>query len=173
MALNATPGDPNANSYTDVAYGDAYFQDRLHSDLWTNAITTTKESALIWATRLLDPEDWRGTIASDTQALSHPRDSLYDSNDRLLANDLVANAIQDATCEYALVLISGDGTLDTGLESYDGLKVDVIDLRINQSFLESNKKKLPANVQRILNGYLENTDFGLKGTGSAVRTYRS
>ena len=167
MALNAIPGDPTANSYTDVAYADAYFTDRMHAGDWFNLSVADKEASLIWATRLLDPEIWYGIIASTTQALSHPRTGLYDSNGRLLADDIVAKAIQDAACEYALLLSQSDISGDTGLENYDGIKADVIDLRINQGYVDMYRGKLPLNVQRLLNGYIANTDFGLTGGNSS------
>ena len=169
MPLNATPGDPAANSYTDIIYADAYFGARLHSETWTGETDPLKkENALMWATLLLDPEPWKGEIVTDTQALRHPRANLYDADGRLLADDAVAKAIQDATCEYGIVLMESDTTLDTGLESYDRLKADVIELGINQDYLVMNKTQLPANVQRLLNGYIQGTDFGLKG-GSMIQ----
>ena len=161
MAINPVPGDPNANSYTDVAYADNYFSARLHAEDWFTATQGEKESSLQWATQLIDPEDWYGIIATDAQALRHPRKQLYDADGRLLPDDIVAKAIQDGTCEYALVLYRGDVTLDTGLEGYDSLQVDVINLGINQAYVADDKLTLPVNVQRKLNGYIRGTAFGL------------
>lgn len=173
MALNANPGDAAANSYTTVAYADAYFAERLHAEVWLGLSETSKEAALIWATRDLEPQPWRGAIATQGQRLRHPRINFFDADGRLLPDDEVAEAVQNATCEYAMTLAGSDETVNTGLEGFDGLKVDVIDLKVNQEFLDKKRASLPDNVQRILNGYLIGTTFGISQTRQTLSVVRT
>ncbi len=37
MAIEATVGSPDANSYVTLAEAEAYFPERLHSDAWAGA----------------------------------------------------------------------------------------------------------------------------------------
>lgn len=172
MALNATPGDPAANSYTDVAYADAYFVDRLHVDSWNGLDNVSKESLLIWATRLLETEDWRGIIASGTQALRHPRTELYDADGRALPFDVVIDPIQQGCCEYALILGEEDTTRNSGLEGFNSIQVDVISLGINSSQAGARARALPDNVARLINGYIKGKDFGLSAGYQRVELCR-
>lgn len=150
MALDATVGGANANSYLTVAEADAYFAARLHSDVW-DALSegegegegdSTKEAALIWATRLFDskiktawdkaslPGDatirilstlkrdpdcfvvWNGEAASETQALAWPRSGMKSKNGFDFADDVIPQQVKDAVCELAKLLIAGDRTVE-------------------------------------------------------------
>jgi len=61
LVLNATPGAADANSYATVADADAYHEGHLYASAWTSASNTTKEQALVMATRWLDAQvRWAG-----------------------------------------------------------------------------------------------------------------
>lgn len=99
----------NQNSYVDVAYADNYFSERLYITEWdaltTANDTTTKEKALIQATRWLDTQKLRGTPTVNTQSLHFPIDGAID----------VPTAIKNAVCEKALLLLKqGDNVLKAG-----------------------------------------------------------
>ena len=49
-------GRGDANSYVDVADGDAYFQGHLYAPPWTTASADSKAAALVMATRLVDSQ---------------------------------------------------------------------------------------------------------------------
>ncbi len=67
-------GMADANSYADVADGDAYFEGHLYASAWTGATEDTKASALVMATRLIDSQfQFRGFRAHSEQALQWPR----------------------------------------------------------------------------------------------------
>lgn len=142
MALDATVGGPNANSYLTVAEADAYFATRLFSSLWTAAVTATKEAALIQATRMLDakvtqpwtaaqlPDGftirrvstlgadqqsfvvWNGSPATAEQALLWPRSGMVDKLGNELPDDVIPQGVKDAVCELALLALGGDRTTE-------------------------------------------------------------
>ena len=82
MDLIATPGSPLANSYVTVAAANGYLEGRLYTEPWfgihaleeTELVSVaTRETALIWATSLLDTQvRWYGTPTTLTQALAWP-----------------------------------------------------------------------------------------------------
>src|SRR5215510_14550124 len=67
-------GKADANSYANVADGDAYFDGHLYATAWTGASAPNKEKALVFATRLIDSQfQFNGWRAHDQQALQWPR----------------------------------------------------------------------------------------------------
>ena len=149
MSLDATVGGADANSYLTVSAADDYFNARLNSDDWLNAVPADKEKALIQATRILDQYCiWLGIKADTTtpQALEWPRIGIkYDgqyyeeynvyeidylesfSYTWILDYESIPQQIQDGTCELALVLLSRDVQSDAMLSSLNvaGLKMDL------------------------------------------------
>lgn len=117
-------GLSGANSYANVADGDSYHGGHLYATGWTAAVTATKESALIMATRLIDAcYRFNGFKANNTQALQWPRMRCLDpdraeiidlplSNNRgpYLDADSVPAPLLQATCELARTLIANDTT---------------------------------------------------------------
>ena len=72
-------GKADANSYADVAEGDAYFEGHLYASAWTGASGASKAAALVMATRLIDAEfQFNGTRTSEGQALQWPREECRD-----------------------------------------------------------------------------------------------
>jgi hypothetical protein len=111
MALTviATPGAADANSYATVEESDAYHEALLYASDWTNATTATKEAALVCATRLLDEQcEWRGTKATNGQALRWPRGGVYDVDGVGIDNDVIPPNLKRATAELARHLIKSD-----------------------------------------------------------------
>ena len=67
-------GKPNANSYADVADGDAYHLGHLYASAWSAASDEQKAASLLMATRLIDAEyQFGGWKAMTGQALQWPR----------------------------------------------------------------------------------------------------
>ena len=119
----ATPGALDANSYATVAEADAYHATHLYAATWTAATQTTKEIALIMATRLLDHHyNWAEWAATIDQALQWPRDGVIAYNEReFVPTDEIPQQLKDATSEYARQLIDADRTLDNEIET-QGIK---------------------------------------------------
>lgn len=142
MAIVATPGAPNANSYVTLEDADAYFAARLHADAWSAASEPNKEAALLWATRVLEakiaaywdkkelPGDatirvlttlkddpscfvvWNGRPATAEQALAWPRSGMASKNGLPLAEDVIPSQLKNAQCELALLLMQSDRTAE-------------------------------------------------------------
>lgn len=132
MPLIATPGAANANSYVTVAEADAFAAERLNSDAWTSATVLQKEAALITATRYIDAlaapykklyptatppyyvirPHWTGKPATSTQALAWPRIGMKDLNGNDIPSDVIPKALKDATCEFAIQLLTTNSTAD-------------------------------------------------------------
>jgi hypothetical protein len=117
-------GKVDANSYGNVADGDAYFEGHLYATIWMAAPTANKEKALVFATRLIDAEyQFNGFRSHNGQALQWPRERCPDPDKGLetisvlvpfLGNFVDANvvpkALVDATCEMARELLVVDRT---------------------------------------------------------------
>ena len=112
MAIITTPGAIDANSYATLVEADAYHANRLHNSAWTGASDATKESALIWATNLLDANmGWHGYATTDTQALDWPRTGVVDKNGYTIDSDVIPQDLKNAQSELAFLLIVNDRTI--------------------------------------------------------------
>ena len=78
VTLDTTIGGASSNAYCTLAEAETYMEARLHKADWTAAADATKNSAIVWATRLLDEGlEWDGTVYSEEQALRWPRTGVY------------------------------------------------------------------------------------------------
>ena len=117
-AIVVTAGDSAANSYCSRAVADTYHTDRLHASTWTDADDTTKDAALLMATRVIDQQFvWVGVRTNpDTQRLEWPRDGLLnDEGDLTLDRAEIPERLQHATAEFARLLIETDTTVASGV----------------------------------------------------------
>lgn len=117
-------GRTDANSYADVADGDAYHDGHLYATAWTGATPDRKAAALVMATRLIDSQfQFNGGRTSASQALQWPRAECRDPDKGLLAvsvllpmlsnfvdYNVVPPAVVQATCEMARELLVVDRT---------------------------------------------------------------
>jgi hypothetical protein len=117
-------GLANANSYADVAEGDAFHEAHLYASDWTGASAGNKAVALMMATRLIDAHyQFRGFKANTTQSLQWPREFARDddalrvsgiaglmSRSEYFASDSIPKVLRDATIETARELIKADRT---------------------------------------------------------------
>lgn len=120
LAITATVGASNANSFVTEAEMDAYCEGRLNASAWTSDAAALP--ALVEATRDLSNLTWKGWRVTETQALSWPRehvrdpDAIYDEDVGELgypeyATDIIPQRVKDATCELALAYLKA-GTTD-------------------------------------------------------------
>lgn len=112
MALDATVGGANSNSYLDAAEADALLsQSRLHFAAWTAATAAQKDAALIYATSLLDAYmDWYGSQASSGQALRWPRTGIVTKEGYSVSDSTIPDAIKLAVVDTAVQLLRDDPT---------------------------------------------------------------
>lgn len=150
MALVATPGAANANSFLTVDEADAHFGTRLHVSDWTSASVADKEAALIWATRLMNATiPWRGSVVSETQALAWPRSGLLTRNGFPLANDIIPRELKEATAELALLLLRSERTAgnEAQEQGITRLKAGTVDIEFKEEF---QFNVVPATVTDLL-----------------------
>lgn len=137
--LQADPSLAGFNCYSTVAEANDYHSKRLHNTAWTGALTATKETSLMWATRLLDNLQWSGARTNPLQDHEFPRYGLWtDGNQHSIGDYLTHVAaidqntiplfLKEATAELAMQLISSDATQATGTEGFSKIKVDTIEL---------------------------------------------
>lgn len=107
------------DTFETVAGADAYFATHPYPGTWSAKTDAEKESYLRHATIILDRLRWTGTVANDTQALSWPRENVYNKEGVLLASDTVPAGIKRATSELALAMISENLDADS---TSDGIK---------------------------------------------------
>lgn len=104
MAIIATPGGADANSYVTQAEADAYFAARFGSAVWTALDATGKETALRHATRNIDANRFRGWKVTTNQALEFPRyrPNWRDELGLVYPANEIPKVVKDACCEEAI-----------------------------------------------------------------------
>ncbi len=162
MALTATPGASNANSYATLAEATAYAEAHVSGATWlaleavddagdnNGSGVDQQERALQMATRLLDQwYEWCGYTASSTQALLWPRAGVVGPSGYLIANDTIPVLVRDAACELARTLIGSDRTadLDVEVQGLDSLKVGSIEMKFKGA---ASTKAIPNAVMAMV-----------------------
>ena len=104
------------NAYLDVETATLFFEDRLDADAWHDADADRQAQALVTATKRIDREPLLGKRANLEQVLAFPRCQMTGSKraggplDLIQAgwvcDEVVPQAVLDATCEQALFLLS-------------------------------------------------------------------
>lgn len=144
MALDATVGGASANSYGTLAEADAYFDDRPDSADW-DALGSAQEGWLIAATDALERLTYQGKPTTETQALAWPRYRVR-VDGYLLDDWEIPARLKSAQFMTALLLSEEtDHVGNTGLEDFERLKVDVIEIVPRAS---AKAGTLPDNVLR-------------------------
>lgn len=105
MALDATVGGANSNSYVDVTYANAFFANRVEIDDWTAVVD--KDLALMTETANLNAYEAYGERVSTTQALEWPRYHVLkrDGQSYYLPTE-IPKPLKDALCLRALARAS-------------------------------------------------------------------
>lgn len=174
-------GKIDANSYADVAEGDAFHEAHLYATDWTAASLATKTAALVFATRLIDAHyQFRGFKAHDTQALQWPRefarddDALHNrvflsiaSRDEYFPNNVVPKALRDATIETARGLIKADRT-----EAPDGEGLATLALTGMLSLTFDKRDRAPV-IPGVAQAMLSKLGQYLNSNSGVVRLIRS
>ena len=86
--------------YGSVSEADSYFDNRLNSRAWDDAVYKDKQRSLIMATKAIDKLNFAGDMADSTQTLQFPR------ND----DTEVPEEIEFACYEIAIKLLEGVDT---------------------------------------------------------------
>tara|TARA_A100001011_G_C13962073_1_gene695697 strand:+ start:121 stop:660 length:540 start_codon:yes stop_codon:yes gene_type:complete len=173
MAFDSSIGGVASNSYSSISNADEYFVTRLSSSVWTSADEPTKQSALVTATSQLDRLQFIGEPATQTQALSWPRDfvpvpdpsGIYWGQELRLRehyepSNAIPKRILEALYEVCFLLLT-DNTLteDPSLRQFEELEVPgVVKLVINNNALPRLFNK---NVRTLIDPYMKARNFAV------------
>ena len=147
MALVATAGAANANSYCDLAFADSFFSSRLGSEKWLQAQTLFREASLVTAAIVLDSDfSWIGVVASDTQSMRWPRKYVEDVDGREVTDTTIPLPIKQAQCELALQILK-DGEYTGVISDLDTVRVGSIRVDFDQL---AAKYAVPRTVLSLL-----------------------
>lgn len=95
-----------ANSYTTLSGITSYAEDYGLSDWTATGITDTmRNQAIFKSMRYLEALNWKGVKYSEDQSLEWPRSYVYDKNDYLIDDDVVPQAVINAQCEIAVLML--------------------------------------------------------------------
>lgn len=162
MAVDDTPAGATANSYIDETDAQSYFDTRLNTDAWDDALPTDQEKALLQACQMLDMQDYIGVETTDTQALKWPR--LDEDEVTLIRNYGGTQQVETATI---VGTVTGDGDASVTVTA-DGLTGSPIVLAV--AVLNTDTASVVAGKIRVALG--ANADIvafaTVGGTGADV-----
>jgi hypothetical protein len=143
-------GLANANCYCTEEEADYYHEElRFHNPAWTSA--ADKETALVWATRLLDEQvKWKGAISNTAQALGWPRSYVYTRDNVLIQGDTIPAWLKNATAELALYLVSEDRLAEAGTKGFEEIKLPGIKIKPDK---RDRKSVIPKSVWSMIAPY--------------------
>lgn len=156
ITLIETAGAASANTYITLTDADTYFADyRLHVSTWASAATANRNTALAWATRLLDEMcNWFGSKASTEQALAWPRAFVYTPDGDRIEDTEIPQWLKFATAEMAYFLLSEDRTLEAGRDSVGikAMQVGPIEIDFDSAYSRT-KSVMPPSVWSMVRSY--------------------
>lgn len=171
IAIDATVGGANANSYLTLAAAqaiiDGFVQD-ADVTAWASATTDQKNRALFTATQRLDRERFLGARATDTQALQWPRTGVRKPDTYIntyavgfpfrITTDYYTDTEIPTQIQYAQVVLAvylhnnPDGLGLSGLEDYKNVKIGSLDVTPNLGYGAVGADKVPPIMERYLTG---------------------
>lgn len=165
----------DASSYISMDDADDYLSVKPNSTAWADVEESTRESYLMWATRLLDQRAFFvGSKTDEDSALRWPRQGVIDRDGLLLASDEIPKGIKDATVEIAYHLFSQSvdpsAPPSTSAAASGIKKIVAAEVSIeyqDAANLVSNNNLFPGGINRILSPY-----GSLAGAGSGFGLIR-
>ncbi len=151
MALIATPGALDANSYVTVAQATILLAGRLGTDAWNTATLLAREQSLVWATRLLDEQaQWTVTPTTTTQRLWWPAIGTTDVRGNAISSSTIPVWLEQATAEYALALLEWHGQQPAVEPAVSRMKIGSVEFDMPPRTDVAPFLSLPVNVQRLI-----------------------
>ena len=145
------------NAYLDRDEADAYFSHHLHSSGWNAASSEDRDSSLIAASAAVDRLGFTGMVASYEQRLAWPRIRMRDREGRSISSDAVPQAVKEATCEFALHLLT---TPEATKPAPSISQKRVGDLQI--SYRATSSDPIPLMVRQLLAPFLSGTPHSVE-----------
>ena len=161
MIVENGNGLSNANSYVTIEYANNYFSEHGITN-WLDLEEGKKEIALINGTDFIDNSfKWRGKKATQEQSLSFPRVNIVDNDGYDVAG--IPEKLKQAVCEATILSANGTTlfatqnengavtsekigslafTYDINAKKKDCTIYDVINLKLKDFIIETNKSKI-------------------------------
>ena len=152
MALNATLGASDANSYVTLAEAEIYFADRMHSSAWAALTDEVKINLLISSSQMLDwYTKWKGARSTITQFMEWPRTDVIRPSGVEIDDDVLPPEVKTAAYEQALANIEADRTEDDPLAGIGQLQAGSLMIKAGaEKPNQTNAKPVPTHVFQIL-----------------------
>lgn len=145
-----------ANAYASVEEVDDLLSVNIHSQ-WNILDEGTKESLIMWATRVLDERvKWKGKKVHGTSALAWPRECVKDREGFPIDDDIVPRQVKLATAILADSSISADPQAPNSAANLKSIKADVVELVFDSRL---TTESFPVELKFILSG-LGTLSFG-------------
>lgn len=151
LVLVETAGAANANTYCALAESNSYHEAHVYGTTWIDGEDDVKKPALVWATRLLDEQvEWKGYIASLTQALRWPRSMVVDRDgQKFFDSATIPTFLKQATAELARHLLAGDRTQERSI-GISSVVADTVEVVFDKHDV---KPILPPSVVSLVQAY--------------------
>jgi hypothetical protein len=168
--INATPGDPSANSYVSLDEALDFGDERAGADAWEDLESWQQERTLITASRAIDSLLLIGDKSSDTQALEFPRDG----------SDLIPSKVKQATmvlafsyAPYYTAQNADQAAPDPVAAVPSNIKREKVDVLETEYFTPTAPSTMsdtwPREVLDLLRDWLRSTTAALWGSSQVVR----
>ena len=170
IAIDATVGGANANSYLTLADANGIIDGFVESDAvaaWATATTDQKNRALYTATQRLDRERFLGARSTDEQALQWPRSGVRKPDTYIntyavgfpfrittdyYTDSEIPTQIKQAQAYLAVYLNSAPDALElSGLEDYKSVSIGSLSVTPNNEGAVG-ADRIPPMVERYLIG---------------------
>lgn len=150
MALNATLGASDANSYVTLSEATAYFENRMHASDWEDVNDQSK--LLISSSQMLDWYiNWKGNKATVAQSMQWPREGAIRPDGTVIENDVLPAEVKTAVYELAFTSIEADPTTVDPLAGIGQLRAGSLMIKAGaEKPNQTNAKVVPDHIYRIL-----------------------
>lgn len=157
-----------------------YFKASLNITPWSTASGTDKQRALIMATRLLDKQNWIGTVTVEGQNLSWPRTGVKTKEGVTVVSTETPPGIYLGTYELAAALL-GDSALQDAVNAGSNTKrkrtrekVGDLETELDTTFFVPTASgrsvfgRFPTLVQEYIRPFLPAIDLGTLLSGTDI-----
>lgn len=155
MALDATVGGANANSYVTEDEADEYFELRGSAGQAWNEIAD-RESQLVTASLLLDTYIlFEGQKATATQAMEWPRTGATYRDGVDVPDDIIPRQVKTAVMECALYFYqNGDPYAASEFAGIREVKAGSLTMKVDPNYSSGDRPRspIPAFVYKLLTG---------------------
>ncbi len=159
MALIATVGASDANSYVEIAEATDYYADRSYTSAWDDF--DDQAGVIILASQMLDwYVTFKGVKTDPTQSMAFPRTGVVRPSTIAVADDIIPYEVKVATFELALASLNGDLTVTSDLEGIDQVRVSSLMIKAKTELQGASKSTLPDKIWAILSDLTNRSKLG-------------